>query len=53
MVGPALALLSGSRPRPLHSEEVSLAFLGPVLGALDQASVVGHDFVLWKMKCEL
>lgn len=23
---------------------------GPVLGALDQASVMGHDFVLWQMK---
>lgn len=23
---------------------------GPVLGVLDQASVMGHDFVLWQMK---
>lgn len=29
-----------------------MALLGPVLGALDQASIVGHDFVLWQMKCK-
>lgn len=26
------------------------ALEGPVLGTLDQPSVMGHDFVLWQMK---
>lgn len=36
---------------PSNSEEaVPGPPRGPVLGTLDQASVVGHDFVLWQMK---
>lgn len=39
---------SGAAPR----SSAALALRGPVLGALDQASVMGHDFVLWQMKGE-
>lgn len=35
---------------PCTRRKPSLALLGPVLGALDEASVVGHDFMLWQMK---